>query len=68
MALSTDVVPAPPSPNSTSVVTKVNELMALCDALEASLAAATMARERLLEATLAEALAPAVAREMEAAE
>jgi type I restriction enzyme S subunit len=41
--------------------------MALCDRLEASLTAAA-ARCRLLDAFLAEALAPAEAREREAAE
>ena len=39
------------SPNSHPVVTKVNELMALCDAMEASLTAATTAGTLLLEAT-----------------
>ena len=42
--------------------------MALCDRLEASLAAADDARRRLLEALLAEALAPDDERELEAAE
>ncbi len=42
--------------------------MALCDRLEASLATAADTRRRLLEALLAEALAPADARELEAAE
>ena len=42
--------------------------MALCDRLEASLDAASTTRRRLLDALLAEALAPAGAREMEAAE
>jgi type I restriction enzyme S subunit len=41
--------------------------MALCDRLEASLATAANTR-RLFEALLAEALAPADARELEAAE
>jgi type I restriction enzyme S subunit len=40
-------------------VAKVDELMALCDQLEASLAASDAARSRLLNALLAEALAPA---------
>jgi len=43
-------------------------LMALCDRLEASLATADDTRPRLLEALLAEALSPANARELEAAE
>jgi type I restriction enzyme S subunit len=41
--------------------------MALCDRLEASLTA-TAATRRLLDALLAEAMAPAEDREMEAAE
>jgi type I restriction enzyme S subunit len=40
----------------------------LCDRLEASLAAADDTRRRLLEALLAEALAPADDRELAAAE
>ena len=50
------------------IVTKVNALMALCDRLEASLTAIAMTRCRLLEALLAEALAPAEDRQLEAAE
>ena len=42
--------------------------MALCDQLEASLTTAADTRCRLLEALLAEALAPADPRELEAAE
>ena len=42
--------------------------MALCDRLEASLAAAADTSRRLADALLAEALAPAEDREMEAAE
>jgi type I restriction enzyme S subunit len=42
--------------------------MALCDRLEASLAASAATRRRLLNALLAEALAPVDARELEAAE
>ena len=53
--------PLPPLGEQHRIVAKMNELMSLCDALEASLAAATTARTRLLDATLAEALAPAVA-------
>ena len=41
--------------------------MSLCDALEASLAATTTARTRLLDATLAKALAPAEALVLEPA-
>ena len=42
--------------------------MALCDRLEKSPDATAATRLRLLDALLAEALAPAAAREMEAAE
>ena len=42
--------------------------MALCDRLEAGLAATAATRRRLLDALLAEALAPAGERELEAAE
>jgi type I restriction enzyme S subunit len=60
-------VPMPPLAEQRRIVAKVDELMSLSDALEASLAAATTARTRLLEATLAEALAPAEARVLEPA-
>jgi hypothetical protein len=43
------------------IVAKVDELMSLCDQLEASLAAAATDRARLLESLLHEALAPAAA-------
>lgn len=56
------------SPNSHPFVTEVNELMAICDAMEVSLTAATTAGPRLLEATLAEAIAPATVHELKAAE
>ena len=42
--------------------------MALCDQLEASLTATAETRRRLLDALLAEALAPTDARELLAAE
>ena len=42
--------------------------MALCDRLEASLDHAAASRRRLLDALLAEALAPDKERELEAAE
>jgi len=48
------------------IVAKVDELMALCDRLEASLTAGEDARSRLLDALLHEALVP-VAGELEAA-
>jgi type I restriction enzyme, S subunit len=50
------------------IVAKVDALMALCDRLEASLTAAANTRRSLLDALLAEALAPDEERELEAAE
>lgn len=58
----------PPLAEQRRIVAKVDELMALCDRLEASLAAADDTRRRLLDALLAEALAPAEDRGQEAAE
>ena len=51
--------PLPPLAEQHRIVAKVDELMALCDRLEASLATADDTRRRLLNALLAEALAPA---------
>jgi type I restriction enzyme S subunit len=62
------VLPLPPFAEQRRIVAKVDELMGLCDRLEASLTAAAATRRRLLDALLAEALAPADTREMEAAE
>jgi type I restriction enzyme, S subunit len=62
------VVPLPPLAEQHRIVAKVDALMALCDRLEASLATTTTTRRRLLDALLAEALAPAEDRELEAAE
>ena len=61
-------IPLPPLAEQHRIVAKVDALMALCDRLEASLAAAAATRRRLLDALLAEALAPAEHRELEAAE
>ncbi|WP_406874053.1 restriction endonuclease subunit S [Aminobacter sp. P9b] len=61
-------IPLPPLPEQRRIVAKVDELMAICDRLEVSLAAATDARRRLLDALLAEALVPVDERQMEAAE
>jgi type I restriction enzyme S subunit len=61
-------IPLPPLAEQRRIVAKVDALMALCDRLEASLATAADTRRRMLEALLAEALAPADARELEAAE
>jgi type I restriction enzyme S subunit len=61
-------VALPPLAEQHRIVAKVDALMVLCDRLEASLTAAGATRRRLLDALLAEALAPADARELEAAE
>ena len=50
--------PLPPLAEEHRIVAKVDELMALCDRMEASLAAGEDARRRLLEALLQEALTP----------
>ncbi len=52
--------PLPPLAEQHRIVAKVDELMALCDHLESSLATSTDAHRRLLEATLREALEPAM--------
>jgi type I restriction enzyme S subunit len=57
--------PLPPLAEQHRIVAKVDELMALCDRLEASLTTSNQTRTRLLEATLAEALAPASVSEIE---
>jgi type I restriction enzyme S subunit len=59
-------VPVPPLAEQRRIVAKVNELMTLCDRLEASLTTCDDTRRRLLDALLAEALAPGEPREMEA--
>jgi type I restriction enzyme S subunit len=67
-ALKNMLVPMPPLAEQRRIVAKVDELMALCDRLEASLAAADAARGKLLEALLREALVTEPERELEAAE
>ncbi|MFA3918489.1 restriction endonuclease subunit S [Ruegeria hyattellae] len=52
-------IPLPPLAEQKRIVAKVDELMGICDQLEASLSAAETKRARLLEATLREALEPA---------
>ena len=52
------VAPLPPLAEQNRIVAKVDQLMALCDALEAGLCTAEATRRRLLDALLAEALAP----------
>jgi type I restriction enzyme S subunit len=59
--------PLPPLSEQHRIVAKVDELMALCDRLEASLTATDTTRRRLLDALLAEALAPANIHNLEAA-
>jgi type I restriction enzyme S subunit len=59
--------PLPTLAEQHRIVAKVDALMALCDRLEASLTATAATRRRLLDALLAEALAPADDRELEAA-
>jgi type I restriction enzyme S subunit len=61
-------IPLPPLAEQQRIVAKVDALVALCDRLEASLAATAATRRRLLDALLAEALAPVEDRELEAAE
>lgn len=61
-------IPIPPLAEQHRIVAKVDALMALCDRLEASLTASAATRRRLLDALLAEALAPAEDRALEAAE
>jgi len=60
--------PLPPLGEQHRIVTKVDELIALCDRLEASLTIAATTRHRLLDALLAEALTPDEERELVAAE
>lgn len=60
-------IPLPPLAEQHRIVAKVDALMTLCDRLQASLTATAATRRRLLDALLAEVLAPAV-RAMEAAE
>ena len=54
--------PLPPLAEQHRIVAKVDELMALCDRLEAGLAAADATRSRLLESLLHAALASAASR------
>lgn len=54
------LLPVPPLAEQRRIVAKVEELMKLCDQLEAGLTAADDIRRRLLDALLAEALQPAL--------
>lgn len=53
-------IPLPPLAEQKRIVAEVDELMALCDQLEASLATADDTRRRLLDALMSEALRPAI--------
>jgi len=53
------LIPFPPLAEQKRIVAKVDELMALCDQLEAQLATTQTDSRRLLEAVLHEALAAA---------
>ena len=59
--LQTSISP-PPLAEQHRIVAKVDELMALCDRLEASLATGNDTKQRLLNALLHEALEPDVNR------
>ena len=61
-------IPLPPLAEQRRIVAKVDVLMTLCDRLEASLTATAVIRSRLLDALLAEALAPVEDRMLGAAE
>ncbi len=58
----------PPLAERRRIVARVDELMAICNRLEASLTTTAATRRRLLDALRAEALAPVNTEEMEAAE
>jgi type I restriction enzyme S subunit len=60
-------IPLPPLAEQHRIVAKVDELMALCDRLEASLQQADEHRRRLLETLLHQALEPTAALEEQAA-
>jgi type I restriction enzyme S subunit len=62
------LIPLPPLAEQHRIVAKVDALMKICDQLEASLDHTAATRRHLLDAILAEALAPAETRELEAAE
>jgi type I restriction enzyme, S subunit len=64
----TSPLPLPPLAEQHRIVAKVDELMTLCDRMEASLVTANDTRRRLLEALLAEALTPQGGLDREAAE
>jgi len=55
-------LPIPPFDEQRRIVAKVDELMAICDQLEAQLSATEQDSRRFLEAVLNEALSPALAK------
>jgi len=57
--LHTVALPLPPLAEQHRIVAKVDELMTVCDQLEASLTDAAATQSRLLDSLLAEALEPA---------
>ena len=57
-ALKNMLIPLPPLAEQHRIVAKVDELMTLCDRLEASLTTSNQTRTRLLEALLIETLMP----------
>lgn len=61
------IFPLPPLAEQHRIAAKVDALMALCDRLEMSLTAGEATRRRLLDALLAEALAPAEQHRLEMA-
>ncbi|MCP3386209.1 restriction endonuclease subunit S [Bradyrhizobium sp. CCGUVB4N] len=67
-ALKNMLIPLPPLAEQYRIVVKVDELMGLCDRLEAGLAESSAIRRHLLDALIAEALTPADIYELEAAE
>jgi type I restriction enzyme, S subunit len=67
-SVATMPLPLPPLAEQQRIVAKVDALLALCDGLEASLAATANSRCRLLDALLVEALTPSHFQERAAAE
>ncbi|NEI73378.1 restriction endonuclease subunit S [Rhizobium lusitanum] len=66
-ALKNMLIPIPPLAEQHRIVAKFDELMAHCDQLETSLTIADETRRRLLDALLAEALAPVNAEALQEA-
>ena len=66
-SVATMPIALPPLAEQHRIVAKVDDLMALCDQLEATLTTGDATRRRLLDALLADALAPAATDERQAA-